>query len=137
MTHWTTTEIRAMPDPGSPEWRDQVRAKISDAYYDARNAGRTMEDAADAAADAVVSDALAALEAREQTVTRARLVADHWRKGQLMAGEAHIPARLAAHPLCMVLAALDGETRPEQLGITPGSDEWYALRELRPEGADA
>lgn len=55
-------------DPGTPEWRDQVRAKISDAYYDARNAGRTMEDAADVAADAVVSDALAALQAREQQV---------------------------------------------------------------------
>lgn len=58
-------------DPGTPEWRDQVRAKISDAYYDARNAGRTMEDAADAAADAVVSDALAALEAREQQIQKA------------------------------------------------------------------
>lgn len=34
--------------------RDLVRAKISDAYYDARNAGATMEAAADNAADAVM-----------------------------------------------------------------------------------
>lgn len=34
--------------------RDDVRAAISNAYYDARNAGRTMEHAADVATDAVM-----------------------------------------------------------------------------------
>jgi hypothetical protein len=34
--------------------RDDVRKAITDAYYDARNAGDTMETAADAAADAVM-----------------------------------------------------------------------------------
>lgn len=36
------------------DWED-VRAAISDAYYDARNAGETMEQAADNAADAVMA----------------------------------------------------------------------------------
>ena len=44
--------------------REEVRAKISDAYYDARNAGQTMETAADVAADAVLA------------VVKARLLSD-------------------------------------------------------------
>ncbi len=68
--------------------------------------------------------ASAAAQEREGT---ARLVADHWRKAMLDAGDERMPARAAAHPLCMVLAALDGETRPEHLGITPESDEWHVL----------
>ena len=35
--------------------RGEVRAAISNAYYDARNAGRTMEHAADDAADRVIA----------------------------------------------------------------------------------
>jgi hypothetical protein len=35
--------------------RDQVRAVIADAFYDARNAGRTMTDAAIDARDRVLS----------------------------------------------------------------------------------
>lgn len=34
--------------------RDEVRAVISNSFYGARNAGRTMEDAADAAANQVM-----------------------------------------------------------------------------------
>jgi hypothetical protein len=34
--------------------RDDIRKVISDAYYGSRNGGRTMEDAADVAADGVV-----------------------------------------------------------------------------------
>lgn len=34
--------------------REQIRKAISDAYYDARNAGRTMEAAADDATDRVI-----------------------------------------------------------------------------------
>lgn len=37
----------------SPETKDLIRAAISNAYYDARNAGRTMEAAADAAVEAL------------------------------------------------------------------------------------
>lgn len=38
----------------SPETKQQIRAVVSDAYYDARNLGRTMEQAADAAVEALV-----------------------------------------------------------------------------------
>jgi hypothetical protein len=38
----------------SPD-RAQIRKAITDAYYDARNAGGTMETAADAATDAVLA----------------------------------------------------------------------------------
>ena len=43
-------------------FRDEARRVISNAYYDARGAGRTMEQAADASADAVAA-ILAALDA--------------------------------------------------------------------------
>lgn len=39
--------------PVDPETRQLMRAAVSNAYYDARNAGRTMEVAADAAVDAL------------------------------------------------------------------------------------
>lgn len=38
----------------SQETKDQIRSAISNAYYDARNTGRTMESAADAAVEALV-----------------------------------------------------------------------------------
>lgn len=38
-----------------PDLRDRIRAKISDAYYDVRNTGGTMEGAADRAADDVIA----------------------------------------------------------------------------------
>lgn len=38
----------------SPELRSQVRAAISNAYYEARNEGRTMESAADDATEKVL-----------------------------------------------------------------------------------
>ena len=49
-----------MPDTTAPEQaadtlRSEVRAAISNAYYDARNAGRTMEHAADDAAARVMA----------------------------------------------------------------------------------
>jgi hypothetical protein len=46
----------------------------------------------------------------------ARFVADNWRAHMVAADQ---PVAIAAHPLCMVLAALDGETDPEQLGLDP------------------
>lgn len=44
----------------------------------------------------------------------ARLVAEHWHRALK---EDHIAAR---HVLGLVLAALDGQTDPEHLGIEPG-----------------
>lgn len=49
-----------MPESTAPEQhqdtlRSDIRAAISNAYYDARNAGRTMEHAADDAADRVMA----------------------------------------------------------------------------------
>lgn len=39
----------------SPETKAQIRAAISNAYYEARNQGRTMESAANAAVEAVLA----------------------------------------------------------------------------------
>lgn len=49
-----------MPDSTEPEQnrdtlRGEIRAAISNAYYDARNTGRTMEHAADEAANQVLA----------------------------------------------------------------------------------
>lgn len=70
-------------------------------------------------------------DARERA-ERARIVADHWRRATLEWGEQPMPGRTAAHPLCLVLDALGGETRPEHLGIGPGPD-FDALTALAPD----
>lgn len=59
------------------ELREKVRAIISDAYYEARNARRTMEHAADAAADGVLDhlETLATREGLAIALRRARDVA--------------------------------------------------------------
>ncbi len=54
------------------------------------------------------------------TNERARFVADHWR----LAAMKH-DKTFAAHALCMVLAALDGETDPRMLGIDPEAHEAF------------
>lgn len=46
------------------------------------------------------------------TAAVAHYVADHWREFTAGAGWT-----IASHPLCLVLAALNGETEPEQLGL--------------------
>lgn len=56
----------------------------------------------------------------------ARFVADHWR--QVILDKFPSDSKWAAHPLCMVLAALDGETEPTQLGLDP--DVWDEYRAL-------
>lgn len=58
-----------------------------------------------------------------QQVRAARFVAEHWRDA-FMALDG--PARVGCHPLAMVLAALDGETDPVQLGIS--EDQHAAFR---------
>ena len=57
----------------------------------------------------------------EQTIRVARFVADHWRQACLD----HDQVRIAAHPLCMVLAALDGEEDPAQCGISPSAHDAF------------
>lgn len=58
----------------------------------------------------------------ELTLARARFVADHWRDSML---DGPSETLWAAHPLAMVLAALDGETDPIQCGIAPAArDAW-------------
>ncbi len=57
----------------------------------------------------------------ESRVAAARFVADHWRKSLLESKE----QAWAAHPLCMVLAALDGETDPIECGIDPWAHDAF------------
>ena len=62
---------------------------------------------------------------------RAELVADHWRKAYLEWGDERMPARIFAHGLCCVLAALRGDTSdPAALGVDPGSPEGQHLAGL-------
>jgi hypothetical protein len=71
-----------------------------------------------------VGDTAAVPEGREsQIIAAARFVADYWRQAMLASSE----SAWAAHPLCMVLAALDGETNPVQCGIDDSEwDGFYA-----------
>lgn len=52
-----------------------------------------------------------------QRVEIACIVADHWRRAALDWGDQTMEGRVTAHPLCMVRAALDGETDPTMLGV--------------------
>ncbi len=71
-----------------------------------------------------------ALDARTRLL-RAELVANHWRKVYLEWGEDRMPARLYAHGMCCVLAALQGDTSdPRELGVIPESDEGRNLARL-------
>lgn len=68
----------------------------------------------------------------ELLVARARFVADHWRVA-ILAGDVTGTQAWAAHPLCMVLAALDGETDPVQCGISADArDAWPRADPNRP-----
>lgn len=80
----------------------------------------------------------------DQRLAIARLVADHWRAWAMRQPDAMtMPTRIAAHPLCCVLAALDGETDPDRLGIEPNTVTAALIRdevstascETRPNGA--
>lgn len=63
------------------------------------------------------------LRARRRRASQiARLVADHWRRTAVDWGNQLMPGRVAAHPLCCVLAALDGESDPDQLGVGAGPE---------------
>lgn len=56
----------------------------------------------------------------QQRVAAARFVAERWRDAAMTRADDPFPGRLTAHPLALVLAALDGETDPERLGLEPG-----------------
>jgi len=71
-----------------------------------------------------------------QTIRVARLVADHWRRAALDWGHESMEGRITAHPLCCVLAALDGETDPAELGVGEGPDA-EAIREVTAAGKQA
>lgn len=48
----------------------------------------------------------------------ARFVADHWRAQYLEMVKAGDPTfAIGTHPLALVIAAMDGETDPDQLGL--------------------
>lgn len=66
-----------------------------------------------------VDELVAECERLNDTITRARFVADYWRRGILSMENSR---GWEAHPLCMVLAALDGETDPAQVGVKP--EDW-------------
>lgn len=58
----------------------------------------------------------------KRTTAIARIVAEHWRDAAMRRGdEPQIPWRAIAHPLALVLAALDGDQDPTgELGIEEG-----------------
>lgn len=104
---------------------DRIRATI--AKIDAKPWKRTDEERQQFEAEAImrahVGPALDTLVARvreleeenrqlRDTAAVARYVADHWREFTAGAGWA-----VATHPLGLVLAALNGETEPERLGL--------------------
>lgn len=55
-------------------------------------------------------------EARER-LARGIVVASYWRDAMMEGGDTEMPQRLGAHPLACVLAALEPEADPSQLGI--------------------
>lgn len=61
-------------------------------------------------------------QAAEERVRVARIVAEHWRAALVAMAETFPHLSGMAHPLCMVLAALDGEADPVQLGVGEGAD---------------
>lgn len=79
--------------------RDDIRKVITDAYYDARNAGGTMETAADRAADAVF--ALIEVDAarlRAVTSLRGELLAWHIGHGDYKAAGRELDRALYVTP---------------------------------------
>lgn len=78
---------------------------------------------ADARAEALAAEILRLEIARE--------VAVHWRDQAIRTwGDSPMPGRVAAHPLALVLDALDGQTDPAQLGVDPGSPAEDSIRDL-------
>lgn len=72
------------------------------------------------------------LDRQARIIQTARVVADHWRAASMEWGDGLMLGRLAAHPLCMVLSALDGVMDPTELGIEPGPDADRIFSTWRP-----
>lgn len=58
----------------------------------------------------------------------ARLVATSWRDAAMRWGDLPMEGRVSAHPLACVLCALEGETDPLELGISPTDPAYEAIR---------
>lgn len=67
----------------------------------------------------------------EQRAAVARIVAEHWRDQVMAPGlrSREVRIRFVGHALALVLAALDGETDPAQLGINDGHVDAQRVRE--------
>lgn len=65
-----------------------------------------------------------------QRLQVARLVATSWRDAAVRWGSLQMDGRVTAHPLALVLGALDGETDPIELGISPTDPAWNAIKEV-------
>jgi hypothetical protein len=107
---------------GSWQWDDDCALLLAAdrlALWQSNTEG-AIADAGDLPGDLTAWSAIRRLTAqRDDLAARlntARFVADNWRAHMVAADQ---PVAIAAHPLCMVLAALDGETDPEQLGLDP------------------
>ena len=63
---------------------------------------------------------------RIRTLQITRLVAEHWRRESLKDDI----TRIIAHPMCMILNALDGEIDPREIGVSPDSAEGKAIKRI-------
>lgn len=95
-----------MPDIDLDTARQQAR--------EAKNASWNISEDGYWAIVESMADAVLSLADEVEKLHTARRVAEHWCSA-IMAWD---DGKWAAHPLCMVLAALDGETDPAQLGMS-------------------
>ena len=84
----------------------------------------SIEDAHDCL-DALAAAGFRVVPIPDDTTRAARIVATYWRDHMMAEDGAALWG--CAHPLAMVLAALDGETDPVQLGVDPESEAAAAL----------
>lgn len=93
--------------------------------------GVKLEAARDLVARLLADRALSAFgpdrEALLRRIRAARVVSEEWRANALGWRDLAVPGRLMAHPLALVLLALDGELDPRQLGVDPDT---FAAQQL-------
>ncbi len=58
----------------------------------------------------------------------AKIVAEHWRNESLK----DPITRMIAHPCALILAALEGENNPSELGVNPESDTGQQIAQMEP-----
>lgn len=66
----------------------------------------------------------------EERLRTAHIVAEYWHEALLDLGRKHLHLAGMAHPMGCVLAALNGETDPEELGVAADSAAALVLRAL-------